>query len=72
MEFGFWSVVPAADYRVGLLSPKTCFVSLLLGILCDSWSCAAAISSAASTKLSIALFTFESNGNTVVLISFLS
>ena len=72
MEFGFWSVVPPLLTIVLALVTKNVFVSLLLGILCGSMvMCGGDIFSGVNEAFYSFIHTFESNGNTVVLISFL-
>lgn len=72
MEFGFWSVVPPLLTIVLALVTKNVFVSLLLGILCGSMvMCGGDIFGGVNEAFYSFIHTFESNGNTVVLISFL-
>ena len=72
MEYGFWSVVPPLLTIVLALVTKNVFISLILGILVGSmvlcnWSVLEGIN---ATFYSF-IHTFESNSNTIVLISFL-
>lgn len=72
MAYGFWSVVPPLLTIVLALVTKNVFVSLLLGILCSSMvMCGGDIFGGVNEAFYSFIHTFESNGNTVVLISFL-
>lgn len=72
MEFGFWSVVPPLLTIVLALVTKNVFVSLLAGILTGSLVLAhGAILTGLNETFYSFIHTFESNGNTIVLISFL-
>lgn len=72
MEFGFWSVVPPLLTIVLALVTKNVFISLMLGILCGSLvMCGGDIFGGINEAFYSFIHTFESNGNTVVLISFL-
>lgn len=72
MEYGFWSVVPPLLTIILALVTKNVFISLILGILVGSlvlsnWAVLEGIN---ATFYSF-IHTFESNSNTIVLISFL-
>lgn len=72
MEFGFWSVVPPLLTIVLALVTKNVFVSLLAGILTGSLVLAhGAVFTGLNETFYSFIHTFESNGNTIVLISFL-
>lgn len=72
MEYGFWSVVPPLLTIALALITKNVFVSLMLGIFCGSMvMCGGDIFGGVNEAFYSFIHTFESNGNTVVLISFL-
>ncbi len=72
MAFGFWSVVPPLLTIVLALVTKNVFVSLMLGIFSSCMvMCGGDIFDGVNEAFYGIIHTFESNGNTVVLISFL-
>lgn len=72
MAYGFWSVVPPLLTIVLALVTKNVFVSLLLGILCSSMvMCGGNIFGGFNDAFYSFIHTFESNSNTIVLISIL-
>lgn len=72
MQFGFWSVVPPLLTIVLALVTKNVFISLILGIFtgCMILSGGAVFEGVNATFYSF-IHTFESNGNTITLMSFL-
>lgn len=72
MQFGFWSVVPPLLTIVLALVTKNVFISLILGIFtgCMILSGGAVFEGVNATFYSF-IHTFESNGNTITLVSFL-
>lgn len=72
MQYGFWSVVPPLLTIVLALVTKNVFISLLIGIFT---SCMVLCGGSPLTGLNDTFYsfihTFESNGNTITLISFL-
>ena len=72
MEYGFWSVVPPILTILLALITKNVFAALLLGILTGSFilSGGAVFAGMNGTFYSF-IHTFESNSNTIVLMSFL-
>ena len=72
MEYGFWSVVPPILTILLALITKNVFAALLLGILTGSFilSGGAVFAGLNGTFYSF-IHTFESNSNTIVLMSFL-
>lgn len=72
MEFGFWSVVPPLLTIVLALVTRNVFLSLIIGILCGSLiMCGGDIFSGINEAFYSIVHTFESNSNTIVLLSFL-
>jgi len=72
MEFGFWSVVPPLLTIVLALLTKNVFISLILGIFVGSMVLAnGAVFTGINETFYSFIHTFESNGNTIVLISIL-
>lgn len=72
MAYGFWSVVPPLLTIILALVTKNVFVSLLLGIFCGSMvMCGGDIFFGVNEAFYSFIHTFESNGNTVIIISFL-
>ncbi len=72
MEYGFWSVIPPLLTIILALVTRNVFVSLIMGIFVGSmiisgWNIFEGIN---ATFYSF-IHTFESNGNTIVIISFL-
>ena len=72
MQYGFWSVVPPILTILLALLTKNVFAALLLGILTGSFilSGGAVFEGLNGTFYSF-IHTFESNSNTIVLMSFL-
>ena len=72
MQYGFWSVVPPILTIVLALVTKNVFVSLLIGIFTSSMVlCGGAPLTGLNDTFYSFIHTFESNGNTITLISFL-
>lgn len=72
MEYGFWSVVPPLLTIILALVTKNVFVSLILGIFVGSMIlCNGAIFEGINATFYSFIHTFESNGNTITLMSFL-
>lgn len=72
MEFGFWSVVPPLLTIALALITKNVFISLLLGIFFGSMIISKwAIFEGLNATFYSFIHTFESNGNTIVIVSFL-
>ena len=72
MAYGFWSVVPPLLTIVLALITKNVFISLMLGIFCGCMvMCGGNVFSGINEAFYSFIHTFESNGNTVVIISFL-
>ena len=72
MAFGFWSVVPPLLTIVLALVTKNVFVSLMLGIFCGSMvMCGGDIFGGINEAFYSFIHTFESNGNTIIIMSFL-
>lgn len=72
MQYGFWSVVPPILTIVLALVTKNVFISLLIGIFTSSMVlCGGAPLTGLNDAFYSFIHTFESNGNTITLISFL-
>ncbi len=72
MEYGFWSVVPPLLTIVLALVTKNVFISLLIGIFVGSLVlCDGNLLSALNETFYSFIHTFESNSNTIVIVSFL-
>lgn len=72
MQYGFWSVVPPLLTIVLALVTKNVFISLLIGIFTSSMVlCGGAPLTGLNDAFYSFIHTFESNGNTITLISFL-
>ena len=72
MQYGFWSVVPPILTIVLALVTKNVFISLLIGIFTSSMVlCGGAPLTGLNDTFYSFIHTFESNGNTITLISFL-
>ena len=72
MQYGFWSVVPPILTIVLALVTKNVFFSLLIGIFTSSMVlCGGAPLTGLNDAFYSFIHTFESNGNTITLISFL-
>lgn len=72
MQYGFWSVVPPILTIVLALVTKNVFFSLLIGIFTSSMVlCGGAPLTGLNDTFYSFIHTFESNGNTITLISFL-
>ena len=72
MQYGFWSVVPPLLTIVLALVTKKVFISLLIGIFTSSMVlCGGAPLTGLNDAFYSFIHTFESNGNTITLISFL-
>lgn len=72
MQYGFWSVVPPLLTIVLALVTKNVFISLLIGIFASSMVlCGGAPLTGLNDAFYSFIHTFESNGNTITLISFL-
>lgn len=72
MQYGFWSVVPPILTIVLALVTKNIFISLLIGIFTSSMVlCGGAPLTGLNDAFYSFIHTFESNGNTITLISFL-
>ena len=72
MQYGFWSVVPPFLTIVLALVTKNVFISLLIGIFTSSMVlCGGAPLTGLNDAFYSFIHTFESNGNTITLISFL-
>ena len=72
MEYGFWSVVPPLLTIILALVTKNVFLSLLAGIFVGSMVLAGGnVFDGINNTFYSFIHTFESNGNTVVLASFL-
>ncbi len=72
MQYGFWSVVPPLLTIVLALVTKNVFISLLIGIFTSSMVlCGGAPLTGLNDTFYSFIHTFESNGNTITLISFL-
>ena len=72
MQYGFWSVVPPLLTIVLALVTKNVFFSLLIGIFTSSMVlCGGAPLTGLNDAFYSFIHTFESNGNTITLISFL-
>lgn len=72
MQYGFWSVVPPILTIVLALVTKNVFISLLFGIFTSSMVlCGGAPLTGLNDAFYSFIHTFESNGNTITLISFL-
>ena len=72
MQYGFWSVVPPLLTIALALITKNVFISLLLGIFCGSMIVAGGnIFVGLNETFYSFIHTFESNSNTIVIISFL-
>lgn len=72
MQYGFWSVVPPILTIVLALVTKNVFISLLIGIFMSSMVlCGGAPLTGLNDAFYSFIHTFESNGNTITLISFL-
>ena len=72
MAFGFWSVVPPLLTIVLALVTKNVFISLMLGIFCGSMvMCGGDIFGGINEAFYSFIHTFESNGNTIIIMSFL-
>ena len=72
MQYGFWSVVPPILTIVLALVTKNVFISLLIGIFTSSMVlCGGAPLTDLNDAFYSFIHTFESNGNTITLISFL-
>ena len=72
MQYGFWSVVPPILTIVLALVTKNVFFSLLIGIFTSSMVlCGRAPLTGLNDAFYSFIHTFESNGNTITLISFL-
>ena len=72
MEFGFWSVVPPLLTIVLALVTKNVFISLMIGIFVGSMVlCDGALLAGLNETFYSFIRTFESNSNTIVIVSFL-
>ena len=72
MQYGFWSVVPPLLTIVLALVTKNVFISLLIGIFTSSMVlCGGSPLTGLNDAFYSFIHTFESNGNTITLISFL-
>lgn len=72
MEFGFWSVVPPLLTIVLALVTRNVFISLIMGIFVGSMILShGAIFDGINATFYSFIHTFESNSNTIVIISFL-
>ena len=72
MQYGFWSVVPPILTIVLALVTKNVFISLLIGIFTSSMVlCGGAPLTGLNDTFYSFIYTFESSGNTITLISFL-
>ena len=72
MEFGFWSVVPPLLTIVLALVTKNVFISLMIGIFVGSMVlCDGALLLGLNETFYSFIRTFESNSNTIVIVSFL-
>ncbi len=72
MQYGFWSVIPPLLTIVLALVTKNVFISLLIGIFVSCMVlCEGAILAGINETFYSFIHTFESNSNTIVLISFL-
>ena len=72
MQYSFWSVVPPILTIVLALVTKNVFISLLIGIFTSSMVlCGGAPLTGLNDAFYSFIHTFESNGNTITLISFL-
>lgn len=72
MQYGFWSVVPPILTIVLALVTKNVFISLLIGIFTSSMVlCGGAPLTGLNDAFYSFIYTFESSGNTITLISFL-
>ena len=72
MQYGFWSVVPPILTIVLALVTKNVFISLLIGIFTSSMVlCGGSPLTGLNDAFYSFIHTFESNGNTITLISFL-
>ncbi len=72
MEYGFWSVVPPLLTIVLALVTKNVFISLLIGIFVGSVVlCDGNLLTGLNETFYSFIHTFESNSNTIVIVSFL-